>query len=113
MSMFAKLPVAALLMLPATGVAFAQQPDPAAKQGDYYSPSKATGANSTPQDAKEAKQGDYYPPGYAFKISDQQYAAIERCAKQSLDKYPDTNIETARSRHFIYEDCMVRAGLQP
>jgi hypothetical protein len=111
--MLAKLPLAALLMLPAAGVAFAQQPDPAAKQGDYYSPSKATGANPTPQDAKQAKQGDYYPPGYAFKIPDERYAAIESCAKQSLDKYPDTNIDTARSRHFIYEDCMTRAGLQP
>ena len=113
MSMYAKLSLAALLMLPAAVVAFAQQPDPAAKQGDYYSPSKATGANPTPQDAKEAKQGDYYPPGYAFKIPDERYAAIEGCAKQSLDKYPDTNVDTARSWHFIYEDCMTRAGLQP
>jgi hypothetical protein len=111
MSMIAKLPLAAVLMLAAAVVAFAQQPDPAAQQGDYYSPSKATAANPAPQ---EAKQGDYYPPGYAFKISDERYAAIERCAQRAWNKYPDTGgMDKGKPRHYAYEDCMTRASAEP
>lgn len=114
MNLYAKLSLAAILTLPIGVAAFAQQPSSVMKQGDYYPPSNTTGVKPTAQDTKQAQQGDYYPPGYAFKVSDARYGAIEHCSLQALNKYPDTGgVDKAKPRHYVYEDCMASVGFEP
>ncbi len=47
------------------------------------------------------------------KTSAKRVAAIEKCTKVAMDRYPDANPRWHHGRYLAYEECMTNAGMVP